>query len=84
MTRAFDELQAGVWQGLREPAGGANGNLGVLRVGEQEHRRPDRSDGGLQLAHQGALLGQERAPQLAVSAARAAPNLPVAVLIRPQ
>src|SRR6202050_5786870 len=85
MTRALDELQACVREGLREPAGGADGNLGVFRVGMQEHRRLDRRDGGLQLpqlAQQGALLGQERAPERAVLPARAAPDLPVDVLVR--
>jgi hypothetical protein len=66
MADAFDELEAGVWQGLRKPAGGADGNQSVLRVGEQEHGCLDRRDGGHQLvkfAHQGALLGQEGPPQ---------------------
>src|SRR5580693_9214705 len=31
MTRALDELQASVRECLREPAGGADGNLGVVR-----------------------------------------------------
>src|ERR1700733_13642055 len=85
MTRALDELQASVRECLREPAGGADGNLGVVRVGKQEHRRLDRRDGGLQLsqlAQQGALLGQERAPERAVLPACAAPDLPVDVLVR--
>jgi hypothetical protein len=36
---AADELQTGVGQGAREPAGGIDGNQGVLGVSEQEHRR---------------------------------------------
>ena len=39
MTGAFDKLEAGIWQVLRNPAGGADGNQHILRVGEQEHRR---------------------------------------------
>jgi hypothetical protein len=45
MTGAVDVLQAGVRKRVREPAGGGEGNLGVLRVGEEEYRRPDRRDG---------------------------------------
>ena len=85
MTCAWHELQASVWQSAGEPAAGTDGNQGVLRVGEQEHRRLDGRDGALQFAQfvqQGALLGQEGAPQRAVSAARVAPDLPVGVLVR--
>jgi hypothetical protein len=85
MTCAFDQLQTSVWQGASEPAGGLDGNEGVLRVGEQEHWRPDRPDGALQLAElarQGALLGEECAPQPPASAARLGPDLPVDVLVR--
>jgi hypothetical protein len=69
MTCAWHELQASVWQSAGEPAAGIDGNQGVLRVGEQEHRRLDGRDGVLQLAQfaqQGALLGQERAPERGV------------------
>jgi hypothetical protein len=62
----FDKLEAGIWQGPRKPTGGADGNQRVLRVGEQEHRRLNRRDGGhqfVEFAHQGALLGQEGPPQ---------------------
>ena len=85
MPRAFDELQASGWQRAREPACGVDGNDGVLRVGEQEHGRADNRDRGLQLAQfaqQGALLGQEGAPQLAVLAVRMSPDLQVDVLAR--
>src|SRR6266849_3389442 len=85
MTRARDELQASIRQGAYEAAGGIDGNHGVLRVGEDENRRLDRRDSALQLAklaQQGALLGQECAPQRAVSAAGVAPDLPVDVLVR--
>jgi hypothetical protein len=76
----FDKLEAGIWQGLRKPTGGADGNQCVLRVGEQEHRRLDRRDGGHQLvkfAHQGPLLGQEGPPRCTVPAAGLCPDLPV-------
>jgi len=79
MTRALDELQASVRQGPGEPAPGIEGNQGVLRVGEQEYRRLDRRDGGLQLiqfAQQDALLCQEGTPQWAVLAARMSPDGP--------
>ena len=85
MTRAVDELQAGIWQGAGEPTGGIEGYQGVPGVGEQQDGRLDRRDGVLELAElaeQGALLGQEGAPQRAVSAARVAPDLPVGVLVR--
>jgi hypothetical protein len=39
VTHAVDELQTGVGQGAREPAGGIDGHQGVLGVSEQEHRR---------------------------------------------
>ena len=84
MTCAWHELQASVRQGAGEPAAGIDGNQGVMRVGEQEHRRLDGRDDVLQLAQfaqQGALLGQERAPERGVLAARLAPDLPVDVLI---
>jgi hypothetical protein len=38
---AVDELQTGVGQSAREPAGGIDGNQGVQWVSEQEHRRMD-------------------------------------------
>jgi hypothetical protein len=85
MTGALDELQAGIGQGAGEPAGGVDGNQGVPGVGEQEDRRLERGDGALELAElaqQGALLGQEGAPQRAVSATRMAPDLPVDMLVR--
>ena len=85
MIRAVDELQAGIGQGAREPAGGIDGYQGVPGVGEQQDRRLDRRQGVLEfaeLAEQGALLGQAGAPQRAVSAARVAPDLPVGVLVR--
>jgi hypothetical protein len=87
MTRAFDELQASIGQGAGEPTGGIDGNQGVPGIGEQENRRLDRRDGLLQLtqlAEQGALLGQECAPQPSAFAACAAPDLPVDVLVRAQ
>ena len=87
MTRARDELQASIRQRAYEAAGGIDGNHGVLRVGEDENRRLDRRDSALQfakLAQQGALLGEEGAPQRALSAARVAPDLPVDVLVRTQ
>jgi hypothetical protein len=37
MTRALDELQAGIGQVTGEPAGGLDGNQGVPGVGEQEN-----------------------------------------------
>jgi hypothetical protein len=85
MTCAWHELQASVRQSAGEPAAGIDGNQGVLRVGEQEHRPLDGRDGALQFAqfaYQGALLGQERAPERGVLAARFAPDLPVDVLVR--
>jgi hypothetical protein len=85
MTCAWHELQASVRQSAGEPAAGIDGNQGVLRVGEQEHRRLDGRDGLLQLtqfAQKGALLGQERAPERGVLAARLAPDLPVDMLVR--
>ena len=39
VTHAVDELQTGVGQGAREPAGGIDGHQGVLGVSKQEHRR---------------------------------------------
>ena len=84
MTRALDELQANIRQGAGQQARGFEGNHGVLGVSEHEHRCPDRRDSLLQLvefAQQGALLGQEGAPQRAVSVARMAPDLPVDVLV---
>ena len=87
MTRALDELQASIRQGACQPAGGFKGNHGVLGVGEHENRRPDRRKTVLQLvklAQQGALLGQECAPQGAASVGRLAPDLPVDVLVRAQ
>ena len=87
MTRALDKLEVSIRQGPSQPAGGFEGNHGVLGVGEHQNRRPDRRDGALQLvelAQQGALLGQECAPQRAVSVARMAPDLPVDVLVRTQ
>ena len=87
MTCALDELEASVRQGPSQPTGGFEGNHGVLGVGEHQNRRPDRRDGVLQLiqlAEQGALLGQEGAPQRVASAARMAPDLPVDMLVRPQ
>jgi hypothetical protein len=65
MTRALDELQASIRQGACQPAGGFEGNHGVLGVGEHENRRPDRRKSVLQfveLAQQGALFGQEGVP----------------------
>jgi len=65
MTSSPDQLQAGVRERLRQPARGLDGNDGVVGVGEQQHRRPDRRDSMLQLGQfpqQGALLGQESAP----------------------
>ncbi len=87
MTCALDELEASIRQGPSQSAGGFEGNHGVLGVGEYQNRRPDRCDGAFQLvelAQQGALLGQESAPQRAVSVARMAPDLPVDVLVRLQ
>src|SRR4029077_1319119 len=87
VTCALDELQAGVRQCPGEPAGGVERNQGVAGVGEDEDRRLDQSKGVLQLAQfaqEGALLGQECAPQRAVLAARMAPDLPVDVLARAQ
>jgi hypothetical protein len=49
MTRAVHELQASIRQGAGQPAGGFEGNHGVLGVGEHENRRPDRRDSVLQL-----------------------------------
>ena len=75
MTRAVDELQPGIGQVAGEPADGIEGYQGVPGVSEQQDRRLDRRDGVLELAElaeQGALLGQEGAPQRAVSAARVA------------
>ena len=85
MTCAWHELQASVRQGAGELAAGIDGSQGVLWVGEQERRRLDGRDGVLQLAQfaqKGALLGQERAPERGVLAARLAPDLPVDVLVR--
>jgi hypothetical protein len=65
MTRALDELQASMRQGTCQPAGGFEGNHGVLGIGEHENRRPDRGQSVLQLielTQQGALFGQEGAP----------------------
>jgi hypothetical protein len=87
VTSAFGKLQPGVRQGASEPAGGIDWNQGVRRVGEQEHWRPDRPDGALQLAElaqQSALLGQECPPQRPGSAARLGPDLPVDVLVGAQ
>ena len=84
MTRALDELQTSIRQGAGQQARGFEGNHGVLGVSEHEDRCPDGRDSLLQLvefAQQGALLGQEGAPQRAVSAARMAPDLPVDVLV---
>ena len=39
MTCAWHELQASVRQSAGDPAAGIDGNQGVLRVGEQDHRR---------------------------------------------
>ena len=87
MTHALDKLEVSIRQGPSQAAGGFEGNHGVLGVGEHQNRRPDRRDGALQLvelAQQGALLGQECAPQRLVSVARMAPDLPVDVLVRMQ
>jgi hypothetical protein len=87
MTGALDELQAGIGQVTGEPAGGLDGNQGVPGVGEQQDRRLDRGDSVpelAELAEQGALLGQEGAPQRAVPVARVAPDLPVDMLVRAQ
>ena len=48
MTGPRDELQASIRQGLRQPSPGIDGHLVVLWVGEQQHRRLDSRDGGLQ------------------------------------
>ncbi len=49
MTGAFDQLQAGIRQGRRQPAARSDGNQPVRWVGEQEYRRLDRRDRGHQL-----------------------------------
>ena len=87
MTRALDKLEVSIRQGPSQAAGGFEGNHGVLGVGEHQNRRPDRRDGALQLvelAQQGALLGQECAPEWVAPVACMAPELPVDVLVRPQ
>ena len=87
MARVLDKLEVSIRQGPSQPAGGFEGNHGVLRVGEHQNRRPDRRDGALQfveLAQHGALLGQECAPEGVASVAGMAPDLPVDVLVRPQ
>ena len=65
MTRALHKHEASIRQGTGQLTGGSEGNHGVLGVGEHKHRRLDGRDSVLQLvelAQQGALLGQERAP----------------------
>ena len=65
VARSLDELKASVGQRAGQPSGGFEGNDGVPGVGKHEDRHADRRKSGLQLAElaqQGALLGQERAP----------------------
>ncbi len=85
MARAFDELEASVRQGPHQAACGIDGNQGVPRVCEHEHRRFDRGQGTLQLvqlAQQGTLFCEERAPERAAYAVFLTPDLPVDVLVR--
>lgn len=42
MTHALDKLEVSIRQGPSQPAGGVEGNYGVLGVGEHQNRRPDR------------------------------------------
>src|SRR5580704_9194085 len=49
MTRALDKLEVSIRPGPSQVAGGFEGNHGVLRVGENQNRRPDRRNGVLQL-----------------------------------
>jgi hypothetical protein len=46
MTCAWHELQASVRQSAGESAAGIDGNQGILRVGEQEHRPLGRTGWG--------------------------------------
>ena len=68
MAGAVDQLEASVRQRLRQTASGLDGDQGVPRVGEDEHWHLDRGEGTFQLvelAQQGALLREERAPERA-------------------
>jgi hypothetical protein len=50
MSGAFNQLQAGTGQSLRQLAGGAEGNQPVSRVSEQQYGRLDQRDDGHHLA----------------------------------
>jgi methionyl-tRNA synthetase len=87
MAAALDEEQRRVRQQGGEPVRGLDRDHAVGGIGDHQHGHPDRCGGGLKLtefAQQGALLGEEGAPQGPAVLARVPPDLQARGLARVQ